>query len=78
MKYLQEVGGKRENIYLRNIMTPQSRLEVLYMADVKNAQVGNVLTKLHRVGYQHALVVDLNARKPQMVRGIFSLKQIGI
>ena len=77
VKYLQEVGGKREDIYLRDIMTPSDRIEVLYMVDIENARVGDVVETMKRVGRQHALVVDLNDDKKQIVRGLFSTKQIG-
>ncbi len=76
MKYLKEVGGKREDIFVRDIMTPQDKLEVLFMVDVVNARVGDVVETLKRVGRQHALVVDLDEEKRQIVRGIFSTKQI--
>ena len=76
VKYLQEVGGKREDIYLRDIMTPSDKLEVLYMVDVENAKVGDIVETMKRVGRQHALVVDLDEEKKQVVRGIFSTKQI--
>lgn len=77
MQYLKEVGGKREDIFVRDIMTPQDKLEVLFMVDVVNAQVGDIVETLKRVGRQHALVVDLDDNKKQIVRGIFSTKQIG-
>lgn len=77
MQYLQEVGGKREDIFVRDIMTPQEKLEVLYMVDVTNARVGDIVETLKGVGRQHALVVDLDEEKRQMVRGIFSTRQIG-
>lgn len=76
VKYLHVVGGKREDIYLRDIMTPTDKLEVLYMVDVENAKVGNIVETMKRVGRQHALVVDLTEEKKQIVRGIFSTKQI--
>lgn len=76
VKYLQEVGGKREDIYLRDIMTPADKIEVLYMVDVENAHVGNIVETMKRVGRQHALVLDLDDNKQQIVRGLFSTKQI--
>lgn len=76
VKYLQEVGGKREDIYLRDIMTPTDRLEVLYMVDIENAKVGHIVETMKRVGRQHALVIDLDDNKQQIVRGLFSTKQI--
>ncbi len=76
VKYLQEVGGKREDIFLRDIMTPADRIEVLYMVDVETAHVGNIVETMKRVGRQHALVIDLDENKQQIVRGLFSTKQI--
>jgi len=77
VKYLQEVGGKRGDIFVRDIMTPADKLEVLYMVDVENAKVGDIVETMKRVGRQHALVVDLDEEKKQIVRGLFSTKQIG-
>ena len=76
MKYLQEVGGKREDIFVRDIMSPQESLDVLYMADVGRATVGDVVETMKRVGRQHALVVDTDEHGKQSVRGLFSTKQI--
>lgn len=76
LKYLQEKGGKREDIYLRDIMTPSEQLEVLYMVDVANAKVGDIVETMKKVARQHALVVDLDENKQQSVRGLFSTKQI--
>lgn len=76
MKYLQEVGGKREEIFVRDIMTPQEKLDVLYMDNVRRARVGDIVETLKRVGRQHALVVDRDEAGDQIVRGIFSTTQI--
>ncbi|HEY0722000.1 MAG TPA: CBS domain-containing protein [Gammaproteobacteria bacterium] len=76
LKYLKEVGGKREDIFVRDIMTAQEKLEVLYMVDVENAKVGDVVETMKRVGRQHALVIDLDDNRHHIVRGIFSTKQI--
>ncbi|WP_127478275.1 CBS domain-containing protein [Sulfurivermis fontis] len=76
MKYLQEVGGKREDIFVRDIMTPQDKLDVLCMPDVEHASVGDIVETMKRVGRQHALVVERAAGDRQIVRGMFSTKQI--
>lgn len=78
MQYLQEVGGKREDIFVRDIMTPQEKLEALFMVDVVNASVGDIIETLKNMGRQHALVIDLDEDKRQVVRGIFSTKQISM
>ncbi len=77
LQYIQKHGGKRSDITVGDIMTPQQSLEVLCMADVDRSKVGNVVETLKRTGRQHALVVDrLNDKQPQVLRGIFSASQI--
>lgn len=76
MKYLQEVGGKREEIFVRDIMTSAEKLDVMYMDAVNGARVGDVVETLKHMGRQHALVVDKDADGKEKVRGIFSTKQI--
>lgn len=77
VKYLQEVGGRRSDIELSDIMTSSDQIEVLYLVDVENATVGDIIETLKKVGRQHAMVVDLDEEKNQVVRGLFSTTQIG-
>jgi len=77
MRYLQEVGGKREDILLRDLMTPQNKIEVLSMSQVSNAKVGDIVNTLYRYGRKHALVVE-NTPDGQIVRGMFSATQLSI
>ncbi len=77
VKYLQEVGGKRSDIEVRDIMTTSDQIEVLYMVDVENATVGDIVDTLKSEARQHAMVVDLDENKNQVVRGLFSTTQIG-
>jgi len=76
MQYLKEVGGKREDIFIRDIMTSQEKLEVIDMTDVSRARVGDMVATFKAVGRQHALVVDVDSKGQQRVRGIVSAKQI--
>ena len=78
MRYLQEVGGKREDIMARDIMTPQGQLEVLEMKEVERAKVGDVVATLLKAHRQHALVVETNEDGNQVIRGILSTKQISL
>jgi CBS domain-containing protein len=71
-----ERGVRREEVMVRDIMTPWERLEVLDMAHVRAAKVGHVVATLRKAGRQHALVVDSDARGRQTVRGLFSATQI--
>lgn len=69
-------GLKRGEILVRDIMTPQERLEVFDMQDVRVAKVGHVVATLKKAGRQHAVVVERDARGRQTVRGLFSATQI--
>lgn len=75
MQYIQKHGGKREDILVKDIMTPREKLEVLCMDDITPAKVGNIVATLEGSGRQHALVVDRDGDM-QKVRGIFSLTQL--
>ncbi|MGP1679296.1 MAG: CBS domain-containing protein, partial [Burkholderiales bacterium] len=77
VQFALERGIKRQEIRVRDIMTPRERLEVLLYADLVHAEVGHIVATLKHTGRQHALVVDLNGDgKVQAVRGIFSASQI--
>jgi CBS-domain-containing membrane protein len=69
-------GLRRDEVLVRDIMTPHERLEVLDMADVRAAKVGHVVSTLKKAGRQHAVVVDIDAKGRQGVRGLFSATQI--
>jgi CBS domain-containing protein len=69
-------GLRRQEVSVRDIMTPQERLEVLELADMRAAKVGHVVATLKKAGRQHAIVVDRDAAGRQSVRGLFSTTQI--
>lgn len=69
-------GIRREELLVRDIMTPQERLEVLSMNDVRAAKVGHVVATLQRSGRQHAITAEQDASGRQTVRGLFSATQI--
>lgn len=68
----------RREIHVEDVMTPQHQIEVLSMEDVYRCRVGDIVRTLREAGRQHALVLDRDAatRRP-VVRGIFSITQIG-
>ena len=76
IKYIQKVGGKRDDIFLQDIMTPSAQLDVLQMKMVEKVMVGDIVQTMKKVGRQHALVVDTDEEGNQTLRGIFSTKQI--
>lgn len=69
-------GIVRADAMVRDIMTPESRLEVISMDDVMYAHVGHVVATLKAKGRQHAAVVDEDASGNQILRGLFSCSQI--
>lgn len=76
MNFLQNMGGTHADIMVRDIMSTQREMEVLNIADVKSAKVGNVVASLKKSGRQHALVVEDDADGKQKVCGVFSITQI--
>lgn len=76
LQIITQRGGRRSDIVVRDIMTPQDRLEVLDMRDVERARVAQIVATLIESTRQHALVVDRGRDGRQRVRGMFSLTQI--
>ena len=76
LQVIAERGCRREDILVRDVMTPQQRLEVLHMNNVRGAKVGHVVATLKKSGRQHAVVVEVDSNGRQTVRGLFSATQI--
>ncbi len=76
LQVITDRGGRRQDLVVRDIMTPQSQLEVLDLKEVSLARVGHIVATLRGSGRQHAVVVDRDGRGQQRVRGLFSLTQI--
>ena len=77
MQFIGKRGGTFSDITVQDIMTPNATVEVLQMADVEKAVVGDIVETLKRVGRQHTLVVDIDeSNLNQNARGIFSSTQI--
>jgi CBS-domain-containing membrane protein len=69
-------GIRREELLVRDIMTPQERLEVLDLKDVSASRVGHIVSTLRQAGRQHAVVVEHDAAGRHVVRGLFSATRI--
>jgi len=69
-------GISRVDALVRDIMTPEDRLEVISMDDVLHAHVGHVVATLKATGRRHAAVVDEDASGRQILRGLFSASQL--
>ena len=76
VQHVHEHGGTRDDIQVRDLMTPHERLEVIAFEAVRTAKVGHVLATLQHSRRQHALVVDADAGEHPRVRGIFSTSQL--
>ncbi len=77
VRFLHDNGGKREDIRVEDIMTPQERLQYMPIQAVAQARVGDIVETLKKLERQHALVVDHQGPggRPTL-RGVFSLNQI--
>ncbi len=76
MRVVAQRGCQRSEILVSEIMTPQSRIEVLDMDAVGSAKVGHVVATLKGAGRQHAMVVERGREGEIRVRGLFSATQI--
>lgn len=76
MQVTAQRGIRRQELLVRDVMTPQNRLEVLDANGVRTAKVGHVVATLRQSGRQHALVVESSGSARQIVRGLFSATQI--
>ncbi len=76
MKVVTQRGIPRNELLVRDIMTPQTELEALRLEDVRAAKVGHVVATLRNAGRQHTLVVEQDGSGREIVRGLFSATQI--
>lgn len=76
MRFQQASGVTRNEVHVRDVMTPRDKLEALAFSDVAQSRVGDVIETLKRTGRQHALVIERTVDGPA-IRGIFSARQIG-
>lgn len=77
MRVIQTQGIRHADVLVKDIMTPREKLEVICIDDLQTAKVGDVVATLQGQGRQHALVVERQADRSQILRGMFSASQIG-
>jgi len=71
-------GCKRDELKVAELMTPISHVDTLYLKEVLNVRVVDILDSLKRLGRQHILVEDVDAVSGlPRVRGLFSATNIG-
>lgn len=74
----QSRGVKANELQVSDIMVPASNIEIVYLRDVINAHVVDMLNAMKSQGRQHVLVEDTDPSTGEArVRGIFSATQIG-
>jgi predicted transcriptional regulator len=76
VRYLQENGGKHEEISAQDIMTPLARLEAVELDDILKARIGDIVETMQSSGRQHILVMKDQADGSQAISGLFSSTQI--
>jgi len=78
MQLAQSRGCKRDELRVADLMTPIGSVDTLYLNEVLNARVIDILDALKHLGRQHILVedVDPSTDLPRL-RGMFSATHIG-
>jgi CBS-domain-containing membrane protein len=76
VRVAQQLGVKRGDLLVRDIMTGWDRLELIAMEDIERATVADLVATLKQTGRQHALALDQCEGQPA-IRGLFSATQIG-
>lgn len=78
IKITEETRTPRSSITVQDIMTPQSRIQVLDAARVEEKKVGDIVTTLRMLERQHALVATIDpATGKQQITGMFSTSNLG-
>ncbi len=78
MQLAQSRGCKRDELLVADLMTPIGSVDTLYLNEVLNARVIDILDALKHLGRQHILVEDPDPTTglPRL-RGMFSATHIG-
>jgi CBS-domain-containing membrane protein len=78
MQLRHQGRGSVFDLVVADLMQPLTQLGVLDLADVRHANVGDLVATLKRTGRQHILVRGQDgAGQPPTIRGMFSATQIG-
>jgi CBS-domain-containing membrane protein len=76
-KIAAKSGEQVDELLVQDIMTLRGRIEVLQLADVEKASIGQILSSLRDAGRRHALVLDSAPDDEQnLICGIFSLTRL--
>ncbi|MFN4326097.1 MAG: CBS domain-containing protein [Azonexus sp.] len=78
MQLAQSRGCKRDELRVSDLMTPIGNVDTLYLNEVLNVRVLDILEALKHLGRQHILVEDVDpATGLPRLRGMFSATHIG-
>lgn len=78
MQVAQARACKRDELQVADLMTPVGSVDTLYLNEVLNARVIDILNALKNLGRQHILVEDVDpASGLPRLRGMFSATHIG-
>lgn len=78
LQVAQARGCKRSELLVADLMTPVASVDTLYLNEVMNARVIDILDALKQLGRQHIMVEDVDpATGLPRVRGLFSATHIG-
>lgn len=75
--YVSRHRVARDQVRVADIMTPRDAVDVLHMADVARARVGDIIETLREQGRQHAIAIEKTSSGEWVLRGIFSTTHIG-
>jgi CBS domain-containing protein len=78
LQVAQARGCKRSELLVADLMTPVASVDTLYLSEVMNTRVIDILNALKQLGRQHIMVEDVDpASGLPRVRGLFSATHIG-
>jgi CBS domain-containing protein len=78
LQIAQARGCKRDDLKVADLMTPIGNVDTLYLNEVLNVRVIDILDALKHLGRQHILVEDVDPTTGMpRVRGMFSATHIG-
>lgn len=75
-KIAAKTGERPDELLVQDIMTLRGWIEVLPLAQVGDASIGQILNSLRQAGRRHALVLDSDAGETGSICGIFSLSRL--